>query len=150
MNKAFCKEPEQSARPLCPRCGAEGQAVGAATLRAHLAAADAESLAEPAAWCDSENCPVAYFDGLERIVEVSRATGIHWPKDPTGVLCNCHGLTCEDVDADLAEGEPTRVREVVRRAAEPGAKCILKSADGRSCVARVQRFYLRRRAAAGG
>ena len=45
MNKAFCKEPEQSGRPLCPRCGAEGQVVTEATLRAHVSAGDAETLA---------------------------------------------------------------------------------------------------------
>ena len=149
MNKAFCKEPEQSARPLCPRCGAEGYGVGEATLRAHLAPADAALLAEPVAWCDTESCPVAYFDALERSVDVSRATGIHWPKEPTGALCNCHGLTCEDVDADLAEGEPTRVRAVVLKAGAPGARCATVAADGRSCVARVQRYYVRRKAAGG-
>jgi hypothetical protein len=149
MNKAFCKEPEQSARPLCPTCGAEGQVVTEATLRAHVPAGDAETLAEPVAWCDTERCPVAYFDSLERTIAVERATGIHWPKCPTGVLCQCHGLTCEDVDADLAEGEPRRVREIVRRAGEPGAECALRSADGRSCVARVQRIYVRRRSGGG-
>jgi hypothetical protein len=149
MNKAFCKEPEQSARPLCPRCGAEGQPVGEATLEAHLAAADAGSLAEPVAWCDTESCPVAYFDSLERFVEVSRATGVHWPKELTGPLCACHGLTCDDVDADLADGEPTRVRAVILRAGAPGAQCAIRAADGRSCVARVQRYYVRRKAAGG-
>jgi hypothetical protein len=54
------------------------------------------------------------------------------------------------VEADLAEGAPTRVREVVRRAALPEAACAAHSADGRSCVARVQKFYLRRRAELGG
>ena len=144
MNKAFCKEPEQSGRPLCPRCGAEGQVVTVATLEAHVSAGDAGTLAEPVAWCDTETCPVAYFDSLERSIDVGRASGIHWPKDPAGVLCACHGLTCEDVDADLAEGEPKRVRGIVRRAGEPGAECSLRSADGRSCVARVQRVYVRR------
>jgi len=149
MNKAFCKEPEQSGRPLCPSCGAEGLAVSSATLREHLDPADAESLAEPAAWCDTDNCPVAYFDGLERVVPVERARGVHWPKDPTGPLCACHGLGCDDVDADLSEGEPTRVRRVLEAAALPDAACFLRSADGRGCVARVQRFWVRRKAARG-
>lgn len=149
MNKAFCKEPEQSGRPLCPTCGAEGSPVTEATLRAHLEPADADSLSEPAAWCDTETCPVGYFDALERVVEVSRARGVHWPKDPTGALCACHGLTVEDVDADLAEGVPTRVRAVVTRASAPGADCAARAADGRSCVARVQRYYVRRMNAGG-
>ena len=144
MNKAFCKEPEQSGRPLCPRCGAEGQVVTEATLRAHVSAGDAETLAEPMAWCDTESCPVAYFDTLERSIDVDRASGLHWPKDPAGPLCGCHGLTGEEGDADLAEGEPKRVRAVVRQAGEPSAECVLRSADGRPCVARVQRLYIRR------
>ena len=79
MNKAFCKEPEQSDRPLCPRCGAEGRVVGWETLHAHLEVADTGALAEPVAWCDTESCPVAYFDSLERSVEVGQVSGIHWP-----------------------------------------------------------------------
>ena len=149
MNKAFCKEPEQSGRLLCPRCGAEGTPVSAATLAARLEPADAESLGEPAAWCDTESCPVGYFDSLERTVGVSRVGGVHWPKDPTGPLCACHGLTVEDVDADLAEGVPTRVRAVVIRAGAPSAQCVLRAADGRPCVGRVQRYYVRRKNAGG-
>ena len=86
MNKAFCKEPEQSGRPLCPRCGAEGIPVSEATLRARVDAADAESLGEAAAWCDTESCPVGYFDTLERVVEVARVRGVHWPKAPAGAV----------------------------------------------------------------
>lgn len=149
MNKAFCKEPDQSDRPLCPACGAEGLPVSEPTLLAHLEAADADTLAEPAAWCDTDNCPVAYFDALERSVPVARARGVHWPKDPAGALCACHGLTCDDVDSDLDEGEPTRVRRVIEAAAAPDARCAARSADGRSCVARVQRFWVRRKAARG-
>jgi hypothetical protein len=56
----------------------------------------------------------------------------------------------DDVDRDLAEGVPTRVRTIVARAAAPDAACASTSADGRSCVARVQACYMRRRGAAGG
>ncbi len=149
MNKAFCKEPEQSGRPLCPRCGAEGIPVPAATLRARLDPVDAESLGEPAAWCDTETCPVGYFDDVERVVEAARVRGVHWPKNPAGALCACHGLTIDDVDADIAEGEPTRVRKVLLAAASGEAQCALLSADGRSCVARVQRAFVRRKGAGG-
>ncbi|MFM8985918.1 MAG: hypothetical protein ACKONH_07670 [Planctomycetia bacterium] len=150
MNKAFCKEPDSTAPPRCPACGAEGTQVAAETLAAHTAPAAAESLAEPAYFCPGDTCPVAYFDLLERTLPTAAAWGLFWPKDPTGPLCGCHGLTVDDVDRDLAEGVPTRVREVVRKAGEPGAACVLRSADGRSCVARVQRYYMRRRGAAGG
>ena len=145
MNKAFCKEPDSSLPPRCPRCGTDGVQIAPETLRAHLDAAAVESLAEPAYWCPDESCGVAYFDLLERTVATSEARGLFWPKDPGGPLCCCHGLTVEDVDADLAEGTPSRVRAVVQKASQPGAACATMSPDGRSCVARVQRYYMRRK-----
>jgi hypothetical protein len=56
----------------------------------------------------------------------------------------------DDVDADLVEGVPTRVRAIVQQAGRPDAACVTSSADGRSCVARVQKHYLRRRSELGG
>jgi hypothetical protein len=119
--------------------------VGPETLRAHLDPAGVATLAEPVHWCPGESCDVAYFDLLERTVAVVHAHGLTWPKDPAGPLCSCHGLTVEDVDADLAEGAPTRVRAVVQKAGAPGAVCAVSSPDGRSCVARVQRYYVQRK-----
>lgn len=150
MNKAFCREPDDTRPPRCPRCGVEGARVEPATLAAHVDAAVAESLGEPAYFCGTDACEVAYFDLLERWIAVTSARGLPWPKDPAGSLCACHGLTADDVDADIAEGTPRRVRDVVRRAGLPDAACATRSADGRSCVARVQKFYMRRRAELGG
>ena len=117
-------------------------------MHATIGAADA--LGEPAYFCGTPACDVAYFDLLERSIPVSDAHGLFWPKDPAAPLCACHGLTVDDVDRDLAEGVPTRVRTIVARAAAPDAACASTSADGRSCVARVQACYMRRRGAAGG
>ena len=150
MNKAFCKEPDSSLPPRCPACGGDGVQVGPETLAAHVPPGTAETIAEPAYFCGGDTCPVAYFDLLERTIAASNAHGLPWPKDPAGPLCACHGLTIDDVDRDLAEGVPTRVREVVRKAGEPGAACATTSADGRSCVARVQRYYMKRRAGMAG
>ena len=146
MNKAFCREPDADLPPRCPRCGGEGVAVGAETLAAHVAVEVAATLGEAAWWCATDTCPVAYFDAFERVVEVATAHDLYWPKDPAAPLCCCHGLTVDDVDADLAAGSPARVREVVRRAAAPSAACATRSPDGRPCVARVQRYYLRQAA----
>jgi len=143
MNKAFCKEPDSSLPPRCPRCESDGVPVAAETLAAHLQPIAAETLSEPTYWCATDTCPVAYFDLLERTVAVGEASGVYWPKDPDGPLCCCHGLSVDDVDTDIAEGAPTRVRTVVQKAGQPGAACAIKSPDGRSCVARVQRYYMR-------
>lgn len=150
MNKAFCKEPDAGAPPRCPGCGHDGTQVAEATLRAHVAADQADALGEPAYFCGVDTCPIAYFDLLSRSVSAAEARGLFWPKDPSGPLCACYGLSPDDIEADLADGTPTRVREVVRRAGLPEADCATRSADGRSCVARVQKFYLRRRAELGG
>jgi hypothetical protein len=150
MNKAFCKEPDSAVPPLCPRCGNEGTPVTQETLRAHLPPGSVESLGEPAYFCGTDACDVAYFDLLERSIPAADVRGLFWPKDPQGPLCCCHGLTVDDVDADLAEGVPSRVREVVRKAALPEAGCPVTSPDGRPCAARVQRYYMRRRAELGG
>jgi hypothetical protein len=147
MNKAFCKEPDSAVPPRCPRCGNEGAPVTGETLLAHVAPEVAESLGEPAYFCGTGACDVAYFDLLERMVATGDASGLPWPKDPDGPLCACHGLTADDIDADIADGVPTRVREVLRKADLPDAACGTRSADGRSCVARVQRAYVRRKAA---
>ncbi|NDC64716.1 MAG: hypothetical protein EBZ59_12185, partial [Planctomycetia bacterium] len=149
MNKAFCREPDSSTPPRCPACGTDGLQVSAETLRAHVRDGLAPSLAEPAHWCPADACTVAYFDLVGRCVATADAHGLPWPKDPHGPLCACHGLSVDDVDRDIAEGTPTRVRAVVQQAGLPGAACGLAAADGRSCVARVQRHYLRRLAEAG-
>jgi len=144
MNKAFCREPDAQA-PRCPGCGADGAEVSAETVASHVAAGAAQTLGEPLFCCVTDSCAVAYFDLFERSIPMGDARGFFWPKDPTGPLCACHGLTCDDVDADVAEGTPTRVRAVVEQASAPAAECARLAADGRSCAARVKREYMRRR-----
>lgn len=150
MNKAFCREPDSSAPPRCPGCGHDGAQVAPDTVRAHVAVSSAEVLGEPAFYCGHDSCAVAYFDLLERSVPVTEARDLSWPKDPRGPLCACHGLSVAEAEADAVAGSPARVREVIRRASLPDAECATRSADGRSCVARVQTYYLRRRAELGG
>jgi len=150
MNKAFCREPDADVVPVCPGCGHAGASVGPETLAAHVRPGCADTLGEPVFFCGTPACTVAYFDPLDRTLPVADAHGLFWPKDPAAPLCGCHGLTVDDVDRDIADGVPTRVRAFVARASAPGAACATVSADGRSCVARVQACYMRRRAAAGG
>lgn len=148
MYKASQKEPDSNAPPRCPGCGAVGVVVAAETLAAHVTSA--ESLAEPGSFCETDNCPVAYFDLFERTIPVAEARGLFWPKDPTGPLCNCHGLTADDVDEAIASGDLTRIRDVVRSSAATDAACGVRSGDGRPCAARVQRYFVRRRQELGG
>ena len=76
MYKAPLKEPDSSLPPRCPRCGADGLPVGPETLRAHLASDAVDSLGDPAYWCATDACPVAYFDLFERSVDTDAAHGL--------------------------------------------------------------------------
>jgi hypothetical protein len=68
-----------------------------------------------------------------------------YPKDPRAAICGCFGLTADAIEADLAEGTVRRVRELIARAKGPEARCTTMAASGQSCIAEVQRYYMRRR-----
>ena len=65
MNKAFVREPDQTA-DYCPRCGSKGQQVSRETVRAYLPEGQTATVADPANFCPSPQCDVAYFDAFER------------------------------------------------------------------------------------
>lgn len=145
MNKAFVREPDDTGEQNCPQCGSRGHAVGRETLTVHLSEEQCKGLAEQAYFCPFPRCAVGYFDAFERTVPAAAITGLTWPKDPTGPLCNCFPFTLEDIEADIAEGGVARVKAHVARANSPAARCLTAAPDGRPCVAEVQRCYFRRR-----
>ncbi|NQU20334.1 MAG: hypothetical protein HQ567_03560, partial [Candidatus Nealsonbacteria bacterium] len=67
MNKAFVREPDQTA-DYCPRCGSKGEQVGIDTLKSYLSDEQRRMIAEPANFCPSPRCDVAYFDTFERAI----------------------------------------------------------------------------------
>ena len=77
--------------------------MGSDTVQAHLLPAAQGLLGDPAYFCPTDSCPVAYYDLWERSIPAEEACGLFWPKDPAGPLCACHGLTCDDVDLDIAD-----------------------------------------------
>jgi hypothetical protein len=85
---------------------------------------------------------VAYFDGLERFVLVKDLEKPVYPKDPNAPLCACFGLTRNDVELDVAEGGVARVRAVIEKSKSPDARCSHLAANGQSCAAYVQKYYL--------
>jgi hypothetical protein len=144
MNKAFVKE-QDSTEGRCPKCGSPGTPVFQETLRAHLPREALENLTDSAFFCAQPRCPVVYFDLFDRVVEESAVKTSVYPKDPAAPLCPCFGLTCDDVDLDIREGVVTRTRACVERAKSPEARCGTASPSGQSCVAEVQRYYMKRR-----
>ena len=143
MNKAFVREPDETTALRCPQCDSPGLPVNSETLEAQLGAAARTAVAESAFYCPYPRCEVGYFDAFERVVKADRLLNPAFPKDPTAPLCPCFGLATDDVEQDVREGVVTRVRAVVDKAKTAEACCKQKSPTGQSCVAEVQRYYMR-------
>ena len=141
MNKAFIREPDITGT-FCPRCGSEGQRVGEEVLQHYLNDERRHALTRPAYFCPAPKCEVAYFDGVERYVLAIDLQQSAYPKDPDAPLCACFGVTCEDIERDVAEGVVTRTRAAVQRAELPDNRCSQIAANGRSCVAHLQKYYM--------
>lgn len=143
MNKAFVRDPEQG-EVLCPLCGAAGESVPETALATYLPPEVRQRLGNAVYFCSTPTCEAVYFDIVEDYAKVSELLLPCYPKDPDAPLCACFGLTRDDIEQDLAEGAPRRVREVVAKAKTPAADCSHRAASGRSCVGEVQKYYLRR------
>jgi Zinc binding domain len=144
MNKAFVRESDAE-NDACPACGSRGVAVSSVTLDAQFEATARRQLADSAFYCPLASCVVAYFDVFERSVPTTALLRPAWPKSAEAPLCACFGLTLADVEQDVAEGGVRRVREVIERSKSTEAHCQRAAASGQSCVAEVQRCYLRLR-----
>jgi hypothetical protein len=141
MNKAFVREPDRTA-DYCPRCGSKGEPVGSETLACHLADNRRNAVSDPANFCPSPRCEVAYFDAFERVVLAADLQRPVYPKDPAAPICPCFGLTREDIEQDVKEGVVTRTKAVLDKAKSPSARCRQLAANGRSCVPYVQKYFM--------
>jgi hypothetical protein len=150
MNKAFLREPDDTGACRCPRCGSLGTGVERPTMAAHVAAEAVAHLAESAFFCPFARCEVVYFDVFERVATNESATHPIWPKDAEAPLCGCFELTRDDIEADLAEGTPRRVRELLAKSKSPEARCSVLSPSGQCCMSDVQRYYMKRSQELGG
>jgi hypothetical protein len=144
MNKAFVRESD-STDVLCPRCGAVGTDVPRVTVESHVPGDALRGLAATAYFCPTPSCDVAYFDAFEARVPVASLARPVFPKDSAAPLCPCFGLTREDVAADVAEGTPTRIRDLLAKSKSPAARCQQASPTGRCCIPEVQRYFFKLR-----
>lgn len=143
MNKAFVREPDATAE-YCPRCGSRGEPVTRATLATHLSPTQLGEIAATANFCPAASCPVAYFDGFDRTILAAQLRHPVYPKDARAAICACFGFTEAEIDADIQEGTPRRTRALLEKAKSAEARCAERAANGRSCVAYVQKLYLQR------
>ncbi len=141
MNKAFIREPDQTA-DYCPRCGSKGEPVASEALKSYLSDEQRRMVVEPANFCPSPRCEVVYFDVFERAVLAAEIPRPIYPKDPAAPICPCFGLTRDDIERDVEEGVKTRVKAILAKAKSPAARCRKMAANGRPCIAYVQKYYV--------
>ncbi len=147
MNKAFVREPDAT-DVRCPRCGSAGTTALRAAFEANVPPQARRALAATTYFCATPSCPVAYFDAFEATVLSDDLNHPVYPKDPRAPLCACFGLTIDDVEADVADGTPTRIRDLLAKSKSPEARCEELSPTGRSCIPDVQRCYFKLRGGA--
>ena len=145
MNKAFIKEPEFDGRAYCPRCGTLGSPVEHGPLDTHIRPEARNKLGDSGWFCSYAHCDVAYFNLFEAVVTTDELKAPIYPQDFDAPICACFGLTYDDVEADVREGTPTRIRELLARSKSPEARCEAIAADGRCCMGAVQELYMRLR-----
>ena len=144
MNKAFVREPEFDGRAYCPQCGSLGTPVNKATLDHHVQKLSRQRMGDSAWFCDFARCNVVYFDLFERFVAVDELQSTVYPKDTAAPICACFGFRLEDIEADVRQGTPTRIRELLAKSKSNDAQCHALAANGRCCMPEVQRLYMRR------
>ena len=97
------------------------------------------------AWfCNTARCDVAYFDLFERCVAVDELQRAVYPKDSAAPICACFGFRFEDIEADVRQGTPIRIRDLLAKSKSSDAQCHTLAANGQCCMREVQRLYMRR------
>ena len=143
MNKAFVREPDADSRLLCPRCGSPGTEVGNGPLDTHIRAEARSRLSDNAWHCSHPVCEVAYFNLLERVVLTSELRAPVYPSNIDAPICACFGFSYDDVEADVRDGQPTRIRQLLARSRSSEARCQTLAIDGQCCLREVQRLFMK-------
>jgi hypothetical protein len=148
MNKAFVREPEDDGRAYCPKCRSLGVEVGCGPLDTHVRPEARAKLRDEAWFCNFPRCDVAYFNQLDAVVTIDELNGPVYPKDVNAPLCPCFGFRYDDVEADVKDGTPTRIRALLAKSKSPEANCRTLAPDGRCCMTVVQELYMKLRSRA--
>jgi hypothetical protein len=111
MNKAFVREPEDTGRHYCPRCGTLGEQVGRAVLERYVRPESLGVIGETAYFCPDARCTAAYFDLFERVVPVEHLAVPAYPKDRETATPPCARVS------DLRRTTSSRTSPKARRGA---------------------------------
>jgi len=145
MNKAFVREPEPDGRAYCPRCGTLGTAVNAGPLDTHIQVESRARMHDSAWCCGFVRCDVAYFNLFESVVLVGELKTPIYPYDLAAPMCACFGLCYDDVEADVHDSSPTRIRGLLAKSQSAEASCQRLAVDGQCCMTEVQKLYMKLR-----
>jgi hypothetical protein len=148
MNKAFVREAEFDGRAYCPRCGTQGSPVGTGPPDAHLRPEARRKLQDSAWYCSYARCDVVYFNLLETVATVDELAAPVYPYDLDAPLCACFGFRYDEIDADVRDGVPSRIRQLLARSQSSEARCHELAVDGQCCMREVQRLYMKLRSQA--
>jgi hypothetical protein len=146
MNKAFVREPDDDGRAYCPRCRSLGYPVGSGPLDTHIRIASRPKMRDAAWFCGYPHCEVAYFNEFDSVVQIDELKSPVYPKDLDAPICACFGLIYEDVEADVHETNPTRIRDLLAKSTTASAHCETLAPNGRCCIGAVQELYIKLRA----
>ncbi len=146
MNKAFMREPDPDSRVVCPQCGSLGLPVGNGPLDRYLRPGSRARFGDSAWYCSYLHCEIVYFNQFEASARLSDLKSSVYPYDVDAPICACFGCRYDDVEADVAAGEPVRIRQLLERSRSPDARCETVAIDGQCCLKEVQRLYLKLRA----
>jgi len=144
MNKAFVRDPEPL-DPSCPElggCGSVGVPVVNETLRAQLPRDAVEGLQGAAYYCPNPNCEVAYFDALGATVALDLLAIPAYPKPASAPLCNCIGVTADEVIEEAQRGCRDLIRQLVAEAESDGCRCARRMPSGHSCATEARRLFM--------
>ena len=149
MNKAFVREPDFDGRVFCPRCGSQALAIGSGPLDQYLTGTARRKFAETAYCCEFSRCDVVYFQPPDIVAMIDDLRRPAYPYDlDAAPLCACFGLNYDDIESDVRDGQPTRIRELLAKSKSTAAHCAALALDGRCCLTEVQRLYMKLRQAA--
>lgn len=146
MNKAFVREPDSDASVRCPRCGNLATETGRGPLDQHVLPEPRRRMGDSAWCCGNVRCAVVYFDVFDQVVCVEDLRAEVYPYSSVAPICACFGLTLEDIELDIREGQPIRIRELLKKSKTPEAACRQLALNGECCLKEVQRVYLKLRA----
>jgi hypothetical protein len=114
-------------------------------LDTHIRPESRGKIRDTAWFCGFPRCDVAYFTQFDAVITMDELKAPVYPYDPNAPICACFGLTYDDVEADVRDGTPTRIRELLAKSKSSEANCTMLAADGRCCMSAVQELYMRLR-----